>query len=131
MRPGPNCLDRGLTLEIDTGVKALDEKAAKMIQSFDEVKLGLDSAMLGMRGGLDALKGQGAGIEQAQRDIGEVAGKVLEIQNELKDLREQSTKMNQSMEQGKLRMLHVAIVSKGGTLVLTASLCRRSSSEDL
>jgi hypothetical protein len=106
-----------------------------VIQSVDEVKLGLDSAKLGMRGGLDALKGQGAGIEQsieqAERRIGEVAGTVLEIQNGLKALREQSTKMTQSMEQAKLRMLHVAIVSKGGTLILTASLCRRSSSEDL
>ena len=106
-----------------------------MIQSVDEVKLGLDSAKLGMRGGLDALKGQGAGIEQsieqAERRIGEVAGAVLEIQNGLKALKEQSTKMTQSMEQAKWRMLHVAIVSKGWTLILTASLCRRSSSEDL
>jgi hypothetical protein len=110
-----------------------------VIQSVDEVKLGLDSAMLGMRGGLDALKGQGArieqsiehSIEQAERRIGEVAGTMVEIQNGLKALKEQSTKTTQSMELAKLRMLHVAIVSKGGTLVLTASLCRRSSSEDL
>ncbi|KAF8493561.1 hypothetical protein JB92DRAFT_2835158 [Gautieria morchelliformis] len=47
-----------LILEIDTGVKALDEKTAKMIQSVDEAKLHLDSVKLEMLGGLEALKGQ-------------------------------------------------------------------------
>ncbi|KAF8532347.1 hypothetical protein JB92DRAFT_2824445 [Gautieria morchelliformis] len=45
-----------LILEIDTGVKALDEKAAKVIQAVDEAKLGLDSVKLEMLGGLEALK---------------------------------------------------------------------------
>ncbi|KAF8486642.1 hypothetical protein JB92DRAFT_2799171, partial [Gautieria morchelliformis] len=96
-----------LTLEIDTGVKALDEKAAKIIQSVDEAKLRLDSAKLEMRGGLGALKGQSVGIkesiEQADRRIGEVAGTMLEIQDGLKALKEQSTKINQTVKQHKLQ----------------------------
>ncbi|KAF8484357.1 hypothetical protein JB92DRAFT_1574797 [Gautieria morchelliformis] len=96
-----------LTLEIDTGVKALDEKAAKMIQSVDEAKLCLDSAKLEMRGGLEALKGQSVGIKEsmelADRHIGEFARTVLEIQDELKVLKEQSTEINQSVKQHKLQ----------------------------
>ncbi|KAF8514395.1 hypothetical protein JB92DRAFT_3115667 [Gautieria morchelliformis] len=72
------CIDQThLTLEIDTGVKALDDKAAKMIQSVDEGKLRLDSGKLEMHGGLETLKGQSVGIkessEQADRHIGKVA----------------------------------------------------------
>jgi hypothetical protein len=132
----------------------LDEK---MIQSFDEARLRLDSATLEMRGRLEALKrhatetsqsteqrmegvansvmeiqtdvhtleGQSAGIKQsfkqsfkrAEQRFGEAADT---IQDELKALREQRTKINQSMEQAKMRASLVAIVSKGGTLVLTA-----------
>ncbi|KAF8530661.1 hypothetical protein JB92DRAFT_510276 [Gautieria morchelliformis] len=96
-----------LILEIDTGVKALDEKTAKMIQSVNEAKFHLDSAKLEMLGGLEALKGQSVGIkesiERADRRIGEVAGTILEMQDGFKAMKEQSTEINQSVKQYKLQ----------------------------
>lgn len=110
---------RRLTLETDTNVRALVEKTDGAIQSVDEVKLRLDSATLETHG---LLKSQGAETKEGAERLREV------IQDALT---EQRTKMKQSMEQAELRTLHVVIVFKCGALILTASLCRKTSSGSL
>jgi ElaB/YqjD/DUF883 family membrane-anchored ribosome-binding protein len=118
--------DRRLTLEIDrltlethTNVRALVEKTDGAIQSVDEVKECLDSATLETH---RLLKSQGAETKEGAERLREV------IQDALT---EQRTKMKQSMEQAELRTLHVVIVFKCGALILTASLCRKTSSGSL
>jgi hypothetical protein len=113
---------RRLTLEIDTGVRALDEKTDRVIQLVDEVKLRLDSATLETHG---LLKSQGAETKEAI----EGAERLREVIQDA--LTEQRAKMNRSMEQAELRTLHVVIVSICGALILTASLCRKTSSGSL
>jgi hypothetical protein len=82
--------------------------------------------------GVEALQGQSAEISQSiESHIGNVAGATQNIQNDVQSLQRQNAQISEAMEQAKLRASRVVIVSERGTPILTASLCRRTSSGGL